>query len=90
MAGKGYTSTYTDPDGKEHRLAGAQYVPMKLPADESFKPVLIKREEECDHQLYVCLKCVQSWSWDYIIHFHRTQGGRNLKATVDAAGIKLG
>lgn len=70
-------------------LSGTTYLRAK-PRDKSGKradwfALLIRVPTNCncggpdaDDNPTVCLKCVESWSWDYDLAFWRTVGGRRF------------
>ncbi len=75
LSGKGYVvgeldTSYRDADGAW--FPGLERVPVR-----------IRTPRRCDHSQTVCQECAESWMFDWVLYFDRTEGGRLLR---DALG----
>lgn len=73
---KSVMSGYTYVSAKSRELSGKRC---------NWFGLVIRKETYCNHggsdiddSPTVCIKCVESWSWDYDLAFWRTVGGRRL------------
>jgi hypothetical protein len=74
LSGRGYVvgelnTSYRDADGA--RVPGLERVPVR-----------IRTPRRCDHSQTVCPECAESWMFDWVLYFDRTEGGRLLRAAL--------
>jgi hypothetical protein len=73
---------------KDYSVSGNTYVSAMLRGDIGKYPMrdflvrlpVIGKRDVCDHTVTICptWECVESWSIDYALYFHRTGGGRRI------------
>lgn len=82
-------------------LSGSTYVTGmmrgELPIRKNMVAFIITKPEKCFHGSveddagpHICVKCVESWSWDYDLYMHRTGGGRALAEELGLDPIEAG
>jgi hypothetical protein len=74
LSGRGYVVGELD---TSYRDAGGAWVPGLERV-----PVRIRTPRRCDHSQTVCLECAESWMFDWVLYFDRTEGGRLLRAAL--------
>lgn len=75
-----------------HVLSGYVYVAAQHRVgalERSLPKILLARANKCGHLDRICEACAYSWSWDFILHFDRTEGGRQLRKRLVKSGQDL-